>query len=230
MPARRGYSDGPLGQLLVKDIQIIEVVHAVVCYRRHALDLLADTPQVLQATLELRQAREPQDLDVLEGADRRVRGDHKGKPQLISQVGVGHLSPRAVDLASQAKLTNEKRLIGNLGADLSRRNENRHRDRQVEPRPGLLKVAGSQVHRDMHARDLEAALAHGTAHARRRLKHGIAERTDHLDVGKTARDAHLDADRQSLDPVEAGRHDASAAIFGGHQASHSKADSKWRSR
>ncbi len=111
----------------------------------------------------------------------------------------GQHSAYAPHAAVERQLAHESRVGELVGRHLLRRRQNRHRYGQIESRPLLAQVGGSQIHHALARRHAKARVLERRTYALLALAHGVVGQSDQKEAQTAARDAHLHRDLHGPD-------------------------------
>ena len=166
---------------------------------------LGRSPAARQETLELRHAL---DADHVEPRDQRclVRvGARQDQALTAGPPGGGRnreRPPHGPHRAVQAELAADRVARQPLGLNLPAGREQRRRQGEVESRPRLAQVGGSEVDGDAPQRELEPGVDQRRPHALARLLHRGVGQADDRERRQARMDVRLDGDLDCVDTAE----------------------------
>jgi hypothetical protein len=145
--------------------------------------------------------------DRLDARERGFGGRIDRTQQLVDCGASGSLRDRehAADTAQppvEAQLAHGSVVGEALGGDLTRRSEDRERDRQVEGRPFLPQLRRREVDRDAAVRPIELCGGDAAPDSVLRLLHRAVDEPDDGEAGNASLDVHLDVDAPRLETDE----------------------------
>lgn len=121
---------------------------------------------------------------------------------LLGRDGVGKQTVDTAHGAIEGKLAHCQGLLDEARVDLTRGEEIRDRNGQVETRTALAHARGCEIDDDVVARHVEAGGLHGTANAQPRLLNGRIGHADDVPAWQTRPDLDLDRDGHGLHAIE----------------------------